>query len=355
MTSPARRRRAPWIIAASCLVVVGIIAAVLLIPRPTASADQPRTEVKVETTEVSRGDLVQRVRTKGTLGFGEATELGTGLDGVITALAGVGTVVDRGGELYRVDNQPVVLMIGDLPMWRAFSTGMPAGPDVLQLEQNLAALGFFAREPDSKFDGNTKAAIQKWQKALGLEQSGSIELGRITFSPGAVRVAAHTAKIGGAASSGALTASGTQKRVSGFIAPNLREVAAVGAIVSVTLPDGTTLDGTVQELGAPVEKDDGAGGKAMRLPIVVSLNDPAAADAFADVSVSLSLSLVKSSDALRVPVLALLAQPGGGFAVERIAGGKSTIVPVKLGAFADGLVEVLEGAIAEGDAVVVGQ
>lgn len=350
-----RIRRTPWIIGAACVVLAGVVATVLLVPRTTAAADKQSTTIDVETAEVTRGDLVESMRVKGTLGFAGAAELGTGIGGTITAVSPVGTVVDRGGELFRIDDRPVLLLIGGLPMWREFALGMEDGPDVLQLEQNLAELGYFTREPDNEFAESTEAAIEKWQKALGLEETGSIEPGRIEFSPGAVRIASHSAKVGDQASNAIVTASGTEKRVTAFIAPNLKEVAAVGSTVAVTLPDGSTIDGTVQEVGAPVEKDDGMGGKAMRLPIVVSLNDPALADAYTDVSVNISLSLVKSVDALRVPVLALLAQPGGGFAVEKMSTSTSTIVPVELGVFADGLVEILDGAIAEGDTVVVGE
>jgi peptidoglycan hydrolase-like protein with peptidoglycan-binding domain len=350
-----RKRRAPWIIGAACVLVAGIVATALLVPRTAASADRQTSPIDVATADVTRGDLVENMRVKGTLGFAGAAEMGTGLAGTITAVSPVGAVVDRGGELYRVDDRPVLLLIGGLPMWRDFALGMDDGPDVLQLEQNLAELGYFTREPDNEFAESTEGAIEKWQEALGLEETGRIELGRVEFSPGAVRIATHTATVGDAASPAIVTASGTEKRVTAFIAPNLKEVATVGATVSVTLPDGSKLDGTVQEVGAPVEKDDGMGGKAMRLPIVVTLNDPALAEAYTDVSVNIALSLVKSVDALRVPVLALLAQPGGGFAVEKVSKSNSTIVPVELGVFADGLVEILDGAIAEGDAVVVGE
>lgn len=355
MSQLTRKRRAPWIIAAAGLIAAGAVAAVLLVPRPSASANQQPAELKVETAEVTRGDLVERVRVKGSLGFAGASEVGTGINGTITALSPRDSVIDRGGELYRVDDRPVILMFGALPMWRDFADGMEDGPDVLQLEQNLAALGFFTREPDKEFAGSTELAIEKWQKSLGLEQTGRIELGRIEFASGAVRIAEHTAKVGDMAGAAVLTASGTEKRVSAFIAPNLKEVAAVGAIVSITLPDGTATEGTVLEQGTPVEKDDGMGGKAMKLPITVSLNDPAAAEAYNDVSVSVMLSLVKSSDVLRVPVLALLAQAGGGFAVEKLDKAGSTLVPVELGAFADGLVEIVDGALAEGDKIVVGE
>jgi len=60
--------------------------------------------------------------------------------------------------------------------------------------------------------------------------------------------------------------------------------------------------------------------------------------------------------ALAVPVTALLAQPGGGYAVEVVsAGGTHHLVPVSLGLFddADGLVQVSGSGLAVGQQVVV--
>jgi hypothetical protein len=52
-----------------------------------------------------------------------------------------------------------------------------------------------------------------------------------------------------------------------------------------------------------------------------------------------------------VPVKALLARDGGGFAVEVVQSGERRVVPVEAGLSADGLVEI-EGDVREGDTVV---
>ena len=57
-----------------------------------------------------------------------------------------------------------------------------------------------------------------------------------------------------------------------------------------------------------------------------------------------------------VPVRALLALAEGGFAVEKVIDGEQTrLIGVELGAFDDGMVEIVSGAIAPGDDVVVPQ
>jgi hypothetical protein len=60
--------------------------------------------------------------------------------------------------------------------------------------------------------------------------------------------------------------------------------------------------------------------------------------------------------ALVVPVTALLARSGGGYAVEVVgAGARNRLVPVSLGLFddADGLVQVTGSRLTAGQGVVV--
>ena len=71
----------------------------------------------------------------------------------------------------------------------------------------------------------------------------------------------------------------------------------------------------------------------------------------APVEVGLVQERVK--DALQVPVTALLARPGGGFAVEVVRDGARERVPVELGLVAGGRAEVRGTALREGDRVVV--
>jgi multidrug efflux pump subunit AcrA (membrane-fusion protein) len=57
---------------------------------------------------------------------------------------------------------------------------------------------------------------------------------------------------------------------------------------------------------------------------------------------------------LSVPVTALLAQAGGGYAVEVLAsGGRREPRPVGTGLFAGGYVEIVEGSLRAGERVAV--
>ena len=57
----------------------------------------------------------------------------------------------------------MALFYGDLPMWRSLGRSSDDGPDVLQLETNLAALGYTAggnMTVDQKFTYNTGLAVK---------------------------------------------------------------------------------------------------------------------------------------------------------------------------------------------------
>lgn len=348
------RSRRTLLIAGAGVVALGVATVAVLGLRPAAREDELTPQLSVSTAGVERGPLVERVRASGTLAFSGTKDLRTPLGGTVTSLVPIGSVVDRGAELFRIDDAPVVLMIGALPGWRGFESGMENGRDVLQLEQNLAVFGFFARQPDQHFDWATVEAIRKWQKSVGIEATGSIEEGRIVFVPDPVRIAGHAVKPGDPAGAAVVSVTGTQKQVTAFVSPDLRSAVQPGGKVQVTLPDGTVTAGTVSGIGTPVEKETSSGSRSLKLPVTVTLDDSAAADAYSDVQVELEVSRTLQEDALLVPILALLAQSGGGHAVDVQRDSEIERVPVEVSAIADGTVAVVSEKVSAGDAVVVG-
>ncbi|UNK69562.1 peptidoglycan-binding protein [Microbacterium sp. H1-D42] len=351
-----RRRRVIWLTGGAVLLVAALVAAAMIF-LPPATAEPDERPIAVDTTTLTRGELTEQVRVQGMLGYADQRKLGTQLGGTITALTADGTMIGRGGVLFRVDDTPVVLLHGKLPAWRGFDPAMSNGADVLQLEQNLAALGFFDREPDTDFTDRTTRAVRAWQKSLGLERTGAIELGRIVFATGDVRIESASVKVGASAGAEVLSVTGVTKQVEAFLSAGQRDLGAVGSTATVQLPDGKTAGAKVTAVGAPIERE-GANGKSMQIPLTLVLDKPEDAADLAGVSVTVLIAQSRGEDQLLVPVTALLAQPGGGFAVERMpksgkTKGTPELVTVELGAFADGLVAITGGKLEVGDVVVV--
>ncbi|MGH3490627.1 MAG: hypothetical protein ACRDP8_22285, partial [Actinopolymorphaceae bacterium] len=67
------------------------------------------------TVSVTKQTLQSTETVDGDLGFGPSSTLTNRLQGTVTALPDSGQEIKRGRSLYKVDDQPVVLMYGALP------------------------------------------------------------------------------------------------------------------------------------------------------------------------------------------------------------------------------------------------
>jgi multidrug efflux pump subunit AcrA (membrane-fusion protein) len=94
---------------------------------------------------------------------------------------------------------------------------------------------------------------------------------------------------------------------------------------------------------------------ATTITVLVALKHPAMARQLSSAPVTVSITTGRVRNALVVPVTALLAQPGGGYAVEVTGPGGHHLVPVSIGMADDatGLVQVTSSKLTVGQRVVV--
>ena len=306
---------------------------------------------------VSRLDLVARTDVDGTLGYaGDLRVAGHG-PGTVTAVPSPGMVVERGQSLYSVDNRPVSLLYGDLPAWRRLAAGMTDGPDVQQLEANLVALGHATEADlavDERFTAATTAAVKRWQKSLGLDETGAVELGQAVFLSGAFRVAKVDVEKGSSAPPGAPVLSGTStsRLVKVDLDATKQSLVKAGDKVDVKLPDGKVTPGTIASVGT-VAQTKGQDQSKRVVEVTVTLDDPPASGSVDQAPVKVGITSATRKGVLAVPVSALLALAEGGYGVRVIDGTPTgRIVAVSTGLFARGMVEV-SGDLSEGDRVEV--
>jgi peptidoglycan hydrolase-like protein with peptidoglycan-binding domain len=278
--------------------------------------------------------------------------------GTVTSLPRAGSVVERGDALYRLDGDPIVLMYGSTPAYRALQSGVSDGRDVRELEQNLLALGFDPGTVDDSFSSSTASAVSDWQESLGLEQTGVVELGRVVFLPGVRRVGEHKTSIGSVLSSGSevLDTSSNKRVVTVELEASLQEMAHEGDRVEVTMPDGRLGRGRITAVGRvarELESDSGDPNAEpqMVIDVTIELRSTRGAGRLDEAPVSVGLAQETRRHVLAVPVDALVARRGGGYGVELAQNRR--IVAVQAGMFADGYVEISGGSIREGTRVVV--
>lgn len=325
-------------------------AAALLLRRPAPAAQGPQRPITTVTVE--RQDLVEVRTVTGKMGYGPEKAVVSRLEGTITALPALGEVIERGKALFRINDEPVVLCYGGLPAYRALTLDV-RGKDVKQLKENLRALGYSVNS-DDLFGASTANAVRKWQKDLGLAQTGTVELGRVHYAAGAVRVAQHKLEPGVEASGPVLTVTGTARMVTATVKAFDAQLAKPGTKAKIESGSGKQIDGVVVSLSTP-DGDSGGGGGDPVLEATLSLEDQAAAAGF-DSPLRVMFTARERKDVLVVPVGALVALAEGGFGLQVVEeGGAGRYLAVTTGLFANGKVEIEGAGIAEGMTVGMAQ
>lgn len=93
---------------------------------------------------------------------------------VVTQAVEVNSELVEGAVAVEVVGRPVFLLAGEIPMYRDLRPGA-SGDDVLQVEEALARIGFFAGAPDNLWDQETSAAVAAWYETAGYRPNGLSE------------------------------------------------------------------------------------------------------------------------------------------------------------------------------------
>ena len=392
-----RRRRRGWVVVVVVVVLAGAgvggadAAGVFSAAKPAASSNAYATS----TVTVRRGSLTEQTQEDATLGSagsytvvvpgsssssgGGASSAGSGAQ-TFTSLPQAGQIIRQGQVLYETNESPVVLLYGGVPAYRDLSEGMTGG-DVRELNADLVKLGYAtagALGPVSGWDyfsSETAYALGLLQSHLGLTETGSLPLGQAVFLPSAIQVTGlgTGAVPGGSAAAGSvvLTGSSLTPVVTIDLDASLQSEVAVGDKVSITLPDGSATPGVISQISTVASSSssssssssgngngngngNGSGRSAATITVLVSLTDPKAAGTLNQAPVVVTITTGSVSNVLIVPVDALLAQPGGRYAVEVTGPGGHHLVTVTPGLFDDaaGTVQVT-GNLTPGQHVVV--
>ncbi len=300
-----------------------------------------------------------------------------------TSLPQPGQIIRQDQQVYGVSDEPVLLLYGSIPAYRAFYSGMPDGSDVVELTHDLMALGFGAGlAPSDHFSSATAAAVARWQRATGLTVTGEILFGQVVFEPGPLRVTSVNpsvgASVGGGTGGGGAVLSATSTRPIVIINLDVSQEYLVKRDndVSIVLPDGTTtVSGRVESVGSvatcpggggigtgsggasadqsPCQSGGNGNSSAPTVMVTVAFDRTPALARLDQAPVNVNITTQRADHVLAVPVNALLALAGGGFGVDVVSGHATHLVGVTTGLYTSSLVQVSGAGLTVGTRVEV--
>lgn len=146
-------------------------------PAEAAAEAEPPPASNI-TVEVVMEELSADVITRGDVVYDEPVQVS--LSGsfasqperlIVTQAVENGDVLKEGDVVVEVVGRPVLLLVGEIPMYRDLRPGA-TGDDVLQLEQAMARLGFLAEEADETWTDATGSAVAAWYESVGYRANG---------------------------------------------------------------------------------------------------------------------------------------------------------------------------------------
>jgi hypothetical protein len=389
------------------VVVVGGFVGLQLLPgRVTAaSAGVPRPGA-VQTAKITRTDLATTLSLEGKLGYGAERAVKGDGDGKVTWLPKSGITLTRGDQVFRVNDQPVLMFYGRTPLFRPLGTIGLVGRDVKVVADNLRDLGYSigvqpsvgtsirqhvsadpdipttetsagpttdpagkngsadpkdsveptaaaptyvkVRPGDGVLTASLRAAIKRWQRQIGATPDDVLDPGAVVVLPQSVRVSSVTAQLGDSADSPLISITQTTKVVTVEINASEMESVRGSKKVNVTLPSGDSAPGRVGSISRVVATPDGQDQEPVS-SATITLVHPSVIKNLDSAPVQVEFTAQARKNVLTVPVGALLALSEGGYAIQPQGG---PLLPVTVGLFAKGLVEISGDGIAEGTAVV---
>jgi multidrug efflux pump subunit AcrA (membrane-fusion protein) len=179
------------------------------------------------------------------------------------------------------------------------------------------------------------------------------------MQPGAIRVKKVGAALGAPAGGRVLTATGATRQVTVNLPVTQQELAVDGAKVSVDLPGGRSATGHITSVGTVAsassdgQSQTGDATDTATIPVYVKLDRASAAGRLDGAPVTVGFTSETHRGVLAVPLQALLATADGRYLVEVVSATGRHQIPVSLGVFAGGKVEVSGAGLTAGMRVEV--
>jgi protein involved in polysaccharide export with SLBB domain len=180
----------------------------------------------------------------------------------------------------------------------------------------------------------------------------------VNVQPGPLRVTTVTAKLGevNRGDNPVFSATSTAPAVRLSVPANQTYLVHVGDKVTVTLPAGANVNGTVVQMSAVADvtqQDNSGRQQAPTVSGLVTLDAPDVSTDLDEAPVLVNITSAAVKGVIAVPVVALVALAGGGYGVYMLNATGRHLVGVTPGLYANTLVELRDSTLHEGDKVEV--
>ncbi len=306
---------------------------------------QPATTVGVELLQESLSEPETGVLALGNVVFLPGDQLVSTLDATVGSTGGSGGASSAGGGSAASTAEPVTAASPDFVSLRrrrptpTSHTDSPVGPSVDLDSETLKAL----------------TALLKAQAAELKAQAAQLKAERKSTHDSTRRSAASPNSSSDAVSATPiLQTTSTQMVVTVDLAASSQSEAKVGERVTVEMPAGRTVNGTVTAVSPVAQSSSssangsspsaggqasGTGGSSSTVPVTVTLKGHHPGAGLDQAAVSVNFARARARHVLSVPVTALLATPGDNYAVQEAAT-PYRLIPVATGLFAAGYVQI---------------
>lgn len=310
------------------------------------------------TAAVTAGAVDDTVAFRGKVSLGSSRSVTPATAGYVTSVdVRRGETLHAGQLLMTVNDRPVLLLRGRIPLYRDLTPGS-RGPDVRRFQEALTDAGFPVRDAAGFFGSSTLGALTRLYRSHGfLPPTTEVPTVPATTSTGVVlpgpvptpvstatkaelvmvprlpsRVSAIAARTGSSNLEKAVTLTASEPVVTGQINPADAAHLHRGQQVQVASDTaGLAFRGTVAKVGAPA--DTGSDGFVAR--VTVRPTEPLPLRA-AGTEVRVTAVTAVTDEGLIVPTAAVHTDSGGATYVEVVRDGVPTRVAVTVTGEADG-------------------
>ena len=251
--------------------------------------------------------------------------------------------------------------VSSKPLYETLSTSLSSGTDkvnVAELQRALKAAGYYTGTITGDFSTATKTALEDWQAAKGLTETGTVTTSRFVWVPRGAVLSSWNVSLGGNASSGTALATVTFPRPLVATAPvSQADISSlkVGQKATLTVTSATSVSftGTVAKIDTePASSSSSTSGSSSSSTVDYTVtfrlgSVPTAVKS--GMTGSLTVTIAKRSNVLVVPTSALT----GSSYVRVMVHGKPVYRQVSTGMATSSLTQILSG-LAAGEVVMTG-